>query len=225
MRMKRFILLIMALLCFSPSCAHGRDWKEEASLLSERQLDGVNRPMWFLVSQISKNTSWCITVTTDDAIKLRRCDFNAANKNQLWSQTSDDKVHSALDNRKCMDFSYDSDLVRLEDCDISTEFAGFSSIGPIKEVNDERYCLTNRGVNPNPGDPILAKKCLDRPDYKWEVVPASSIGDARQVLMIRGSSGCLQPRRSRHVYLDECNKELAWHYELLLQTEDTFLVA
>lgn len=215
--MKLFLSVVTLLfLCrFSRSTAH------DEAFFSERQLDAAGNPMWFLVSQISKDKSWCITVTTGDTIKLRRCDFNAAKKNQLWSQSPDGKLHSALDNRKCMDFNpYESDRVRLEYCSTSTrsttEFAGFSSIGPIKELNDERYCLTNRGINPNPSDPILVKECLDRPDYKWEVVPSSSTIGARRV-MIRGSSGCLQPRHDdrRRVYLDECDEELAWYYELL----------
>lgn len=217
--MKLFILLVAPLLLcrLSPSAAH------EASL-SERQLiSAQNQGLTsFLVSQISKDTSWCITVTNNDTIKLRRCDFNAANKNQLWSQTADGRVHSALDNRKCMTIPYDSDRVQLEDCSTSTEFAGFSSIGPIKELNDDLYCLTNRGVNPNPGDTIHAKKCLDRPDYVWEAVSSVSF---REQVMIRGSSGCLQPRGGdrRRVYLDECDKELVWHFEPIPAT-DSFLL-
>lgn len=190
--MKRVIILSVALL-FPLSVA--LDWMN-----SEHE-------EWFLVSKIDKHTPWCITVATDLSIKLRRCDFDAASKKQLWDRDYFGKIHSALDGSQCIAMM-ENGRAGLENCETATEFSFNGVVGPIQV--DDSYCLTNRGINPNPSDYIHAKKCLDRHDFLWETVPHF------QRIMIQGSSsGCLQPRDGdrRRVYLDECDKELAWHFE------------
>lgn len=152
-----------------------------------------------------------MTVATDDlTLQLRRCEFDAAPKNQLWISGYDGKIHSALEDSKCLSIAKKG-RVRLEDCGggSSKEFR-FDGVGPI-QVDGSNDCVTNRGINPNPSDYIYATQCLDRPDFMWEAVP-----NLRQV-MIMGPSGCLQPRPGddRRVYLEECDQELAWHLEPL----------
>ena len=60
----------------------------------------------FVVSHISQGNRWCLTAAegamNDAHIRLRPCDFGGMPSNQMWSFDDDGRLHSLLDDSKCM---------------------------------------------------------------------------------------------------------------------------
>lgn len=152
--------------------------------LAERHLDSslVLPDDYFLMSQIHESEDWCLTAVEGTKkfgnLGLKRCDFDKSPANQVWKRfIGDGKFHSKLDVDLCIVTGYSNDVfdgvrMRLADCSLDlTEFSYENE--HITPLDDEDYCITNRGPNPDSSDTIHLKPCIDRADYKWTLKPAT----------------------------------------------------
>lgn len=127
----------------------------------------------FLVSGIDPDEAWCITaadgVNDFKNLGFRRCKFDDAPNNQLWRLDSEGKIHSKVDPSRCMVVDYGKDIfdgvrIRIANCDLNTDLNRFSHNGAtdmLRVVEDQSFCVTNRGTGPDPSDTIHAKPCGD----------------------------------------------------------------
>jgi hypothetical protein len=126
----------------------------------------------YLVSNVRQNEDWCITATNGVAtdfhnLGFRKCDFAGSPANQLWRLDAEGKMHSALDDSKCMIVNYGTDVfdgvrVRVTTCATTGSNLGFTHNGAtdqIKLASNQTFCLTNRGDDPNNSDTIHMKPC------------------------------------------------------------------
>lgn len=199
-----------------------------------------NRAEWnFLVSQISEDQAWCMSVAgPQNDIQLQDCDFVNAPPEQLW-KFQDNRLWNDLGNgdSKCVTLKHslsDGVGMRLVDCSDDDEpnslmdFYWADDDGYIQPLSADdgapgAYCLTNRGANAHVSDPILAKPCLcTRSDYRWmltEEDPRNEDNDDYGdywLFELYGDGGCVQPKGGETtsgtlVILDECNSERAWN--------------
>jgi hypothetical protein len=169
----------------------------------------------FLVSNIREDEAWCITAiegTDFGNVNLRLCDFEGAPTNQLWYPGYPNKIHSALEPGKCLVVNhgrrlFSSARIHVADCDSGLSEFFYDGFGHIKVAEDDSYCLTNRGPNPNASDYIHVKKCIDRPAFHWDAMPYFFI-------QLKSGGGCAQPRgETDRIILDDCKDELAWRVE------------
>lgn len=131
----------------------------------------------FFVSHINEDEEWCITasdgVGVNANIGFELCNFDAKPSDQLWRFDDDGKIHSKLNENRCMTVNFgeqvfDGVRARMADCEQDTELNLFSHNGNTDKLrlsDHEDYCMTNRGILPHTSDTIHAKPCKDEGRY------------------------------------------------------------
>jgi len=175
----------------------------------------------FLISDASpEDGPLCITATDGmrnfGNLKLMPCDFNQFPPEQLWNY-EDDQFFNDLgnSNSKCMvanhgDSLFDGVRMRLADCDASLSNNEFIYDGEyIKFASNTSYCLTNRGPIAHAGDPIHAKPCLDRDDFKWSHTDEDPRQDGGTLYTFYADGGWISPKncstaKSTKIILGDC---------------------
>jgi hypothetical protein len=148
-------------------------WEVRKLGQDDRKLGQVD----FLVSQASPEKELLCVSAADGMrnfgnLKLKPCDFEQYPPEQLWNY-QDGILYNDIGNgnSKCMVANdvLDGVRMRLADCDESlAAYYEFIYDGEfIKFTSNQSYCITNRGPNANDGDPIHARPCSDRADFKW----------------------------------------------------------
>lgn len=138
----------------------------------------------FFISNIRENEKWCLTATQPNAhgnLGFRRCDIDGRPPNQLWKLESNGLLRSGVPTSSgdayCATIGFGHEIfdgvrIRLGPCNVSSSYNKFSwnSNDFHLKTQNQGYCVTNRGPNPNDSDSVLAyQQCLDRGDYKWNV--------------------------------------------------------
>jgi hypothetical protein len=134
----------------------------------------------FLISSIDQDQDWCITATDGAGVNanigFEPCNFVAEPSDQLWRFDGDGKIHSKLNDNRCMTVNFgeqvfDGVRVRMAACDQNTDLNEFSHNGDIDKlrlVERPDYCITNRGVAAHSSDTIHAKPCKDEGRYVFK---------------------------------------------------------
>jgi len=139
-------------------------------------LHGDDDEYAFLVSHIRDDEDWCITATNGvgegASLGFRRCNFDDAPDRQLW-HFMNGKFHSKRNHNRCITVDYGNHIsvgtwVRMHDCDMDTDLNEFLHNGETDKIvvkHDRRYCVTNRGNNPDSSDNIVVDKCKNNGKY------------------------------------------------------------
>lgn len=140
---------------------------------------------------------WCITATNGVApgakVGFRKCNFGAPDT-QLWKYDNNQgKFRSRIDSNRCLNVNKNlsnGPIVRMQDCNgdhglDEFEFDGYYNIDNVEpkvsmiRVKNSTYCLTNKGLTPEPTDTIKAVKCNRNQDrfwwYQWESLTKAHI--------------------------------------------------
>jgi hypothetical protein len=186
----------------------------------------------FLVSSIREDEDWCITATEGvgefKKLGFRLCDFDGAPSKQLWKR-DDDKIRSKINPDRCMIVGYGKKIfngvrIRVADCDIDSDLNSFlfESDGTTRILvnEDEEFCITNQGNNPDPNDTIVAKKCGNTDDFDWTFIPEEEPSGYFGLVNDDAypESGCLvvkneNPRNDQPLILGNCDFNHNWRYD------------
>lgn len=121
------------------------------------------------------NDSWCIelrdgSLRRNNKLILSKCRFGARPKKQLWKLTSDGMLRSMVNEKKCVGVGdvYSGAWLRVNDCGKGDTEQIWTTNGLALSPKgyENALCVTNRGPNPNQGDPILLKKCTKQLDQE-----------------------------------------------------------
>lgn len=165
-----------------------------ATVPTDRSLTAQAAGYGFVVSQIRNGNKWCLSAAhgarNNANLRLRRCDFVGVPHNQMWRFDDDGKLHTLLDDSKCMVANHGNTVrngvrMRINDCNLDTNFNEFNlqagTTDHLALATRPNFCITNRGPHPHPFDTIHAKPCKNRKDYQWTFhVPCSSFLAANQ---------------------------------------------
>ena len=238
------LLSTASLLCLEDADAWNLRRVPQSKSNGGRVLDETNSGApaeWnFLVSRISKDEAWCMSVDPTDkgVFEECECDFDEALPEQLW-KFHGNKLWNDLgnSNSRCVVLNHppsDGVGMRLVDCPDSDDEPARSPLSDFYWADDDgyvqplgkddgAYCVTNRGPTAHAGDPILAQLCLcTRPDYRWTLAAGdprkggdSTYGGQFLRFELYAEGGCVQPKSGETapgtlVLLDECNATRAW---------------
>lgn len=162
----------------------------------------------FLVSRISIDPLWCITVDDDNNIVLDVCDFDNSPPNQIWYRRDSEDFSTALGEpgEHCLGFDDENPFV-LTSCNYDHDFTRLSTTwwqeywgdGP-KRTDAVQITNYNDGLCMAPEDEIITAgltqvrmlPCQDEGRFAWHFHFDSCPLVATQPLRMCDGSGCIK---------------------------------